>query len=153
MTINNYNKIGIKYVHLSSDITLKEVNEIRDNTDSKLILTVFGYLPMFASQRHLVENYLNKFNLKDESTINYMSKEGNDYIVVDNNIGTFVYSDSIYSVLDSLNKINVDYILFNSYLIDDFEYVLDNINDYEKIDLKFKTKPYFKDTETVYKVK
>ena len=154
MTINNYNKIGINYFHLSNDITIKEMKEIRENTKAKLIVTVFGYLPMFASQRHLIKNYLDKFNLKDDLDLNYMSKEGIDYKVIDNNLGTFVYTDSIYSILDSINEIkDVDYILFNSYLIDDFEYVLDNINDYNKINSKFNTKPYFKDVETVYKVK
>ena len=154
MTINNYNELGVKYAHLSTDITLREMKEIRENTNSKLIVTVLGYLPMFVSQRHLVKNYKDRFDLKDNSNINYMSKEGNDYIVIDNNIGTMVYTDSIYSILSSINDIkDMDYILFNGYLIDDFEYVIDNINDYNKIDTKFNTKPYFKDIETVYKVK
>ena len=154
MTINNYNVLGIKYAHLSTDITLKEMKEIRKNTKSKLIVTVFGYLPMFSSYRHLVKNYLNKFNLKDNSSINYMRKEGNNYIVIDNELGTFTYTDSIYSILDSINSIkDMDYILLNGYLVNDFGYVLDNINDYKKINEKYDIKPYFKNKETIYKVK
>lgn len=154
LTINKYYEIGVKYVHLSNDITLREMKEIKENTKSKIIVTVFGYLPMFASQRHLIKNYLDKFNLSDNSNINYMSKEGKDYKIIDNELGTFVYTDSIFSMLDSIKEIeNIDYILFNSYLIDDFEYVLDNINNYKNIDSKYNTKPYFKDVETIYKVK
>ena len=154
MTINNYYDLGVKYSHLSTDITLREMKEIRENTKSKLIVTVLGYLPMFVSRRHLVKNYKDKFNLKDNSSINYMSKEGKDYIVIDNIIGTTVYTDSVYSILSSIDELkDMDYILYNGYLMDDFEYVLDNMNDYKKIDTKFNTKPYFKDIETVYKVK
>ena len=154
LTINKYYELGVKYVHLSNDITLKEMKEIKENTKSKVIVTVFGYLPMFSSYRHLVKNYLDKFNLKDDSNINYMNKEGKSYKIIDNELGTQVYTDSIFSMLDSIKEIeNIDYILFNSYLIDDFEYVLDNINNYENIDLKYNTKPYFKDIETIYKVK
>lgn len=153
MTINNYNDLGVKYAHLSNDITLREMKEIIKNTNSKLIVTVFGYLPMFASYRHLVKNYLNKFNLKDNKDKYYMRKEGNNYIVIDNNMGTFVYTDSIYSILDKKDELNLDYILLNGYLVDDFKYVLDNINDYKKINKKYSTKPYFKNKETIYKVK
>ncbi len=153
LTINNYYELGIKKVHLSSDITLKEMNEIKENTKSQIIVTAFGYLPMFASQRHLIRNYLDKFNLIDSSRFNYMSKEGIDYQIIDNELGTQVYTDSIFSMLDELNNIKADYILLNSYLIDDFEYVLDNINNVENINSKYKTKPYFKEVETIYKVK
>ena len=153
LTINNYYNLGIKKVHLSNDITLREMNEIKENTKSEIIVTVFGYLPMFASQRHLIKNYSDQFNLINNSSINYMSKEGKDYKIIDNELGTQVYTDSIFSMLDELNNIKADYILFNSYLIDDFEYVLDNINNVENINLKYQTKPYFKDVETIYKVK
>ena len=153
LTINNYYDLGIKKVHLSNDITLKEMNEIKNNTKSETIVTVFGYLPMFASQRHLIKNYLDKFSLDDNSTLNYMSKEGKDYKIIDNELGTQVYTDSIFSMLDEINNINADYILLNSYLIDDFEYVLDNLNNIENINIKYQTKPYFKDIETIYKVK
>lgn len=153
LTINNYYNLGIKKVHLSNDITLKEMNEIKENTKSEIIVTVFGYLPMFASQRHLIKNYLNKFDLTDDSKLNYMSKEGKDYKIIDNELGTQVYTDSIFSMLDEIKNIKADYILLNSYLIDDFQYVLDNINNVENINLKYNTKPYFKDVETIYKVK
>ena len=82
-----------------------------------------------------------------------MSKEGKDYKIIDNELGTQVYTDSIFSMLDEIKNIKADYILLNSYLIDDFQYVLDNINNVENINLKYNTKPYFKDVETIYKVK
>lgn len=150
-SINLYNDLGVKYAKLSTDITLKEAIEIQKNSKSKIIVTVFSILPMFASQRHLVKNYLNKFNLKDNSKINYMEKEGAKYKVIDD-LGTCVYTDSIYSILDELDNIDFDYIFLNSFLIDDFTYVVENISD-PNINKKYNTKPYFKEIETVYKVK
>lgn len=59
----------IDYTYLSAEITLDEIIEISKNTSVKLIVPTFGYLPIFASMRHTVKNYLNRFNLKDNSKI------------------------------------------------------------------------------------
>lgn len=158
-TINYYREYNINSVLISSDITLREVFEIKENTKSKIILPVLGYLPMFVSHRHLVKNYLNKFNLKDNSKINYMEKEGKIYPLIDNEIGTMVYSSDIYNILDELDNIgknNIDYILLNSFLIDNFSEIVKKVynKDIKNIDkLIGKTSTYFKDLETVYKVK
>ena len=58
LTCNFYKDRGCKYTYLSGEITLKEILEIREKTDMKLIVPIFGYLPMFASIRHIVNNYL-----------------------------------------------------------------------------------------------
>ena len=50
---------------------------IKENSKVKTFVNVFGYIPMFASRRHLVNNYLKTFDLTDNSDINYISKEGN----------------------------------------------------------------------------
>ena len=42
-TINYWNKFGVNYTYLSSDITEEEIIEISKNTKSKLIVNLFGY--------------------------------------------------------------------------------------------------------------
>ena len=37
---------------------LDNILEIRKNTQVKLMVNIFGYLPMFVSKRHIVKNYL-----------------------------------------------------------------------------------------------
>ena len=125
-TINYFLEYGVNYTYLSSDITASEVNEIRHNTNCKLILNLFGYLPMFVSKRHIVKNYLDYFNLDDNSKINYMEKEGCIYPIIDNNIGTQVYSCNILNGIKYYD-IDVDYIVLNSFNIDEskFKAVLD----------------------------
>ncbi len=163
-TINFWNDMGAKYTYLSSDITIDEVNDISKNTNSKLMLNLFGYLPMFASKRHIVKNYLNNFSLKDDSKINYIEKEENCYPIIDNEIGTICYSSHILNGIDEYLKVNVDYVVLNSFNIDINLFIEiiklfktvneDNVLEYkEKIDSCLNTDKGFLNKSTIYKVK
>lgn len=164
-TINYWNKLGVKYTYLSSDITEEEINEISKNTKSKLMVNLFGYLPMFVSKRHIVKNYLEYFNKEDNSSVNYMTKEGKTYPIIDSSIGTSVYSANILNGIKSVPNINIEYMILNSFDIelDKFISVIemfktvnkDNVNMYsEKIDNMFTNIDNgFLSTKTIYKVK
>ena len=164
-TINYWNSFGVNYTYLSSDITEEEIIEISKNTKSKLIVNLFGYLPMFVSKRHIVKNYLEYFKLNDESDVNYMTKENKIYPIIDNNIGTSVYSNNILNGIKTSLNINVDYIVLNSFDIelDKFISVVemfksvnkDNVLEYEeKINnMFFNVDNGFLNTRTIYKVK
>ena len=164
-TINYWNKLGVNYTFLSSDITEEEIIEITKNTKSKLIVNLFGYLPMFVSKRHIVKNYLEYFKLNDNSDVNYMTKEGKVYPIIDNNIGTTVYSNNILNGINTSLNIDVEYIALNSFGIntDDFINVIemfksvnkDNVSVYEeKINNMFNNIDNgFLNTKTIYKVK
>ena len=164
-TINYWNSKGAKYTMLSSDITYEEITEITKNSKSKLIVQLFGYLPMFVSKRHIVRNYLNQFNLSDMSSVNYMEKEGNTYPIIDDNVGTHVYSSHILNGIGYASKIDCEYILLNSFNIDtdDFVKVIEmfkSVNESiskeyeERINSMFSnTNLGFLDTKTIYRVK
>ena len=130
-TINFWYRNGVKYSIISSDITLREVNEIINNTNSKLMLNTFGYLPIFNSKRKLITNYLKTFNLKNNGN-NYLEKEGSKYPIIEND-GTILYSSYILNGLEESIDLKVDYIILNSFKIDEdkFKTVLDlfkNVN-------------------------
>lgn len=164
-TINYWNSFGVKYAYLSSDITLDEMVIISQNCKSKLMINVFGYLPMFVSKRHIVKNYLEYFNLKDNSSVNYIEKEEKVYPIVDSNIGTCVYSNNILNGIKYCLDLNVDYIVLNSFDInlDKFIEVLKmfkdvnnkNVLDYDnKINSMFSNIDNgFFDKKTIYRVK
>ena len=164
-TINYWYKKGAKYSYISSDITEEEVEEIVKNSKSKLLLNLFGYLPMFVSKRHIVKNYLEYFNLKDSSRINYIEKENKKYPIIDNEIGTQVYSNNILNGIKSIFRLNVEYIVLNSFnielnkfieIIDLFKTVTkDKVEEYSnKINNMFSNVDYgFLNTKTIYKVK
>lgn len=132
-TINFYYKNNVSYSWVSNDITLRECKEIKENTKSKLMITLFGYLPMFVSKRSLVKNYLKTFNLKDDSCINYMYKEGKKYPVTDDFVTT-VYTNFILNGLKEKLELDYDYIVLNSFMIDEdkFSKVLDIFNTVDK---------------------
>lgn len=163
-TINFWYDKNVKYTWVSNDITLREMQEIKENTKAKLIITLFGYLPIFTSKRNLVKNYLNTFRLHDQSKINYMEKEGKIYPLVDNK-ETVVYTDFILNGLKEKLLLNYDYVVLNSFLIDEekFVEVLDMFNkvseknkdilDEQLNNLFDNLKKGFFYQETVYKVK
>ena len=168
LTCNYYNESGCKYAYLSGEITLKEILQIKEKTNIKLIVPIFGYLPMFASIRHTVNNYLDYFYLKNDSTIKYMVKEENKYPIIDNNLGTVAYSSHILNGLDEyleLEKNKIDYVTINSFNIDDEKIkdvlkIYQNVNDDNVCECNNKINNMFHNLdkgflykETIYKVK
>lgn len=164
-TINYWNSFGVNYTYLSSDITEEEIIEISKNTNSKLIVNLFGYLPMFVSKRHIVKNYIENFKLVDNSSVNYMTKENKTYPIIDNNVGTSVYSNNILNGIKTSLNIDVDYIVLNSFDIDLNKFInviemfksvnKENVFEYEdKINKLFTNVDNgFLNTKTIYKVK
>ena len=145
--INYWYKKGVKYAYLSSELTKREIDEIRENTLSKLFVNVFGYIPMFTSQRHLVKNYLETFNIKDENKQKVLEKENKKYIITDKKDGTTVYSDYILnSTKENFDKI--DYLVFNSNFIEE-----ETFNDIIMNKKEIEENTGFLYNETIYKVK
>ena len=164
-TINYWNSFGVNYAHISSDITEEEIIKITENSKAKLMVNLFGYLPMFVSKRHIVKNYLEYFNLSDNSGVNYMYKENKTYPIIDNNIATMVYSNNILNGIKSSLNIDVEYIILNSFNIELDKFIdiinmfktvnKDNIDEYNnKINNMFTNVDYgFLNTKTIYRVK
>ena len=141
-SVNYWYERGAKYAYLSSEITKNEIEEIKKNTKAKIMINVYGYIPMFTSKRHLVDNYIDTFKIKEKGKSIY--KEGKYYNIKDEKNGTTVYSDYI---LNLKEKINADYLIYNSNMIDEKEFKNILINNTEKEETGFLYK------ETIYKVK
>ncbi len=164
-TINYWYDHGVKYTYLSSDITQEEITTISKNTKSKLMVNMFGYLPMFVSKRHIVKNYLDYFNLNDDSKINYIEKEGKIYPIVDNATGTSVYSNNILNGIKFYINIGVEYIVLNSFQIDLDKFIeiinmFRNVNRHNALEYNDKINSMFTNVDngflnikTIYKVK
>lgn len=164
---NFWQTFGVDYTYISSDITLQEICDIKKNTSVKLLVTVFGYLPMFVSYRHLIDNYLKTFSLPEGSEYE-IEKEGKSYKIVDNNLGSFVYSSFILNGIKEylqLKNNNIDYLVLNSFHIDDTDFTKivkifanvneKNVNEYSKQieEMCSNCDRGFFYKETVYKVK
>lgn len=116
-TINYWHDLGVNYAYLSSDLNINEISIITKNTDVKLMTNIFGYQSMFVSKRHIVKNYLNNFNIKDNSKIHYMKKEGKTYPIIDSNY-TYVFANNIFNGIKEYYNMDVEYYVVNGFLID-----------------------------------
>ena len=162
-TINYWHQEGVNYAYLSSEITKNEILEIKKNTNSKLMMNIFGYVPIFTSKRNLVNNYLETFDKEKISNIYYMYKEGVTYPLMDTSNGTTAYSGFILNGVKEYFDLDLDYYVINSFLIDDIEAILDIFNEinesnlekcYQKLNnLIGNTDDGFLHKETIYKVK
>ncbi len=155
-TINYWNSYGVNYAYVSSDITLREIKEIKEKAQTKLIVPIFGYMPIFTSKRHEVKNYLDNFNLSDNSKINYIEKEGKIYPIVDDIEGTVVYTDYILNGYKEYKELDVDYVTLNTFNIEDqlFKDVLKVFREKKQDDLELdNSSKGFLYSETIYKVK
>ena len=160
-TINYWNMMGAEMAYLSNEITLDEIIDIKRNSNSKLFVQVFGYIPIFASERKLITNYLKSFNIEDESLKYHIEKENKEYRILENKYNTEVYSNYILNAIDLIEKlkeIDIEYLIFNSFDIDKniFIYIIKNkdVITSNDIDKMFNnTSKGFLYKETIYKVK
>ncbi len=152
-TINYWYSKGAEYAYLSSELTKAEMNEIMNNSQAKLFVNVFGYVPMFTSRRHLVNNYLEYFNLNGGKKAKTIYKEEKHYPIEDGRHGTTVYSNYILNALDEDFSL-ADYIVFNSNLISEEDFY-DTLVKYKKgeKDYRFPFEHGFLYQETIYRVK
>ncbi len=168
-TCNFWARRGVQMACLSSEITLEEMIEIKKNTKMELIVPIFGYLPMFVSKRNLVKNYIERFQLEERGEQYQIKKEGYTYPIVNDEMGTQVYSSHILNGMEEsllLEKENISYLLFYSFHIAS-ECMVEVLKSYrsltkenvlleeEKIDqmLKGNTDKGFFYKETVFRVK
>ena len=161
-TINYWYNEGSTYAYLSSEITKNEILNIKKNTKSKLMMNIFGYVPIFTSKRNLVSNYLETFDKEKVSKIYYMYKEGIKYPIIEEGKGTTAFSGYVLNGIKEYYDLDLDYYVINSFMID-IDKVLDIFKDvnkdnlekcYQKLNKLIKnTDEGFLYKETIYKVK
>lgn len=152
-TSNFYFDKGVKYTSLSNTITFDEIKEIKEKSKARVIVPAYGHQLMFVTERHLVKNYLETFDIEDNSKINYIEKEGKRYPIIDNNQGTVVFSDTVLNGIDEYIELGYDVIL-NSFNVDDtkFRSVVDNFLNKRSFHEEHES-DYFLYKQTIYKVK
>lgn len=165
-TINFWYNEGVEYAQIAEEIKEEEIINIKNNTKSKLIVPILGYFPMFVSRRHLKENYLRQFNLKDNSKINYIEKENKIYPIVDEKVTTVYTSSYLNGIREYLDfqKENIEYVLINGFLLKEENKIInmfktvtnENVEEYNTeisniLDNNIDT--FFLHKDTIYKVK
>lgn len=172
-TCNYWLEKGVMIGNLSSELTLEEIKKIKENTDMKLMVQVFGFIPIFTSIRNLISNYFDYLGREKEENKYYIyDKDRNlNYRIREEN-GTSIYSGNILNGINEINILadyNIDYLIVNGFNIDSdtFRFTLGkykdvnsgkeiNVNDvYNEINAKlpFPTDRGFFYKQTIYKVR
>lgn len=155
-TCNYWYNLGVKYACLSNELTLDELQTIRDNTNMSLIVMMYGYIPMFTSKRKLINNYLKYFNIDNNSKNYKIYKEEKYYPILNDNHVTTVYSSHILNGIKESDKLNrFEYILINGFNLDDDKInrvIYDFRNNIDEFDDDKEDKGFLY-KETIYKVK
>ena len=131
-TNNFYYNNGVNYSLISSDITYEEINEISSNSKMNIIVSAYGYLPIFYSSRYLITNY---------------------YLIKEEKEGTVIYTNEVINLINELDKLNnISYFLLDGSYIDDNTFI-EVINNYLNNKKMANTNTFFFDKKTSYKVK
>lgn len=153
LTINYWKEKGCKYTFLSNEITKEEIEEIRKNTNSILILQTFGYIPMFISKRPLITNYKKYFNIKDDSKIYNLEYQDKLYPIIEKEEFLESYDAKIRNAYD----IKVDYNYLNDFLIEKEKFIevlkCYKERNFKKLETLFEKYEGFLKEKTVYRVK
>ena len=120
-TCNYYNSKGVKYGFLANEITLDEILEIKNNTDMKLMVEVFGYPIMSHSRRSLLTNYFKSIDKEKENrTYNLTDKENNYLLKETNNGASILFGKLINGTKPLFDLINnkIDYCILDMQEVD-----------------------------------
>lgn len=166
-TLNYYASKGVFGAVLSNEITLDEMVEIREKTDSKLFVNVV-YRPVISfSRRKLIENYCKISNHKFQNSLHvHENMNGEDLLVNEERDGTSFFYGKIVNgleIIPTLIQKNFDYVIVDlSNLIEKSENlcistargILDKKNvDISKVSEVIGNYTSFLYRKTIYKVK
>ncbi len=112
-TCNYYYDKGCEFGVISSEITLDEINEIKEKTKMKLFLNILGYQIMGYSRRHLLDNYFKSTDKKRDNNTYIIKNNNEDYIIQEEENGNALYYGKPLNGSVIVNNVNVDYLILN----------------------------------------
>lgn len=129
-TCNYFLEQGVNYALLSKEITLDEIEDISEKSNISTIVEVVSHPSVGYSRRKLVSNYYQDLEEEGNSTLSILERITNQkYIVKEEDAGTGFLLGQVMngtSVIASLYRMNIDYVLLREEGISDFlELLLD----------------------------
>lgn len=118
-TCNYYYDLGVKYGYLSTEITLEEINTIKEKTKMKLFAYAYGYPIMAHTRRSLVTNYFLNRKKEYDGKICHIYDNHEEFSLKEDKTGTTFLNNKIVNGTCLITDSNVDYIIFSDDLIDE----------------------------------
>ena len=158
--LNNYESVnylytlGFKKCVISNELTLNELKEIKDKTESELYYFLINRNMLLYSKRKLITNYMLNFNIKEETKkLNIKEKVSNhELIIKEENGSSVIFDKKIFSAFSYQKEINYDYFIINVNNMEDEE-VKEILKNYKSGNMNLDTDNYFLLNEIGYKVK
>ena len=148
LTNNFFYDKGVHSSFISSDITYKEILDIKNNTKMNIYYTVYGQLPIFYSRRHLLSSYFDYIKKDKDDIIYYIYNKEDKYMVREEDYGTIIYSPLV-NLINEIEKLEgINYVIDLS-----FNDNIDIIDRFINKDKEDDTYTGFFDKETIYKLK
>lgn len=115
-TCNYYYDLGVKYGFLSTEITLDEINEIKEKTNMKLFAFGYGYPVMAHTRRSLLTNYFINRGKEYDGSVCHIYDNNNKFSLKEDETGTTFLNDEFVNGSCLLTNSNVDFVVFNNNL-------------------------------------
>lgn len=153
-SVNYLNTLGYKKCVISNELTINELKEIKDKTESELYYFLINRNMLLYSKRKLITNYMLNFNIKEETKkLNIKEKVSNhELIIKEENGSSVIFNKKIFSASSYQKDINYDYFIININNMEDEE-IKEILKNYKSGNINLDTDNYFLLNEIGYKVK
>lgn len=151
--INFLDSIGIKNVVINNDLTISELLEIQEKTNSNIYYFYIGKNSLMYSRRNLVSNYNKYYNLdntKEYKLVEKVSKKILD--IYEEEDGSVVYFDKIFCASKYIDRLNMKLIINFTNIDSVSEKII--LEEYDKTNLcdLINSDYYFLENDIKYKV-
>lgn len=155
-SINYLNTLGIKNIVLNNDLTIKEIKEIREKTDSKLFFFLITRNMLLYSRRNLLSNYKEYYNINNKDNRLVINEEVSKITleVNEEDDGTTIRTRKLFSGNKYIKDLeSLDYLIIDTNSMSDIELnvTLKYYNDEELINV-LDTDYNFLENDIKYKV-
>ncbi len=110
--INFLESLDIKSVVINNDLTINELCEIQEKTNSNLYYFYVGKNSLMYSRRNLVSNYNKYYNLDNTNSYKLTEKVSKKVLdIYEESDGSVVYFDKIFCASKYIDKLNMNLII------------------------------------------
>lgn len=154
-SINYLKTMGIDNVVVSNELSVGELKEIKENTNSNLYYFYIGKNNIMYSNRELVSNYYENYDIKDNPNMINIKEvvSAHDLTLLEESRSTVMFDDKIFCASKYLGELSEFNLIVNFSHIEesDKKIILDNLNNldlYKLINSDYK----FLEEKIFYKV-
>ena len=151
--INFLGSLDIKNVVINNDLTITELLEIQDKTNSNLYYFYVGKNSLMYSRRNLVSNYNKYYNLDNTNSYKLTEKVSKKVLDIYEEVdGSVVYFDKIFCASKYIDKLNMNLIINFTNIDNASEKII--LEEYNKTNLcnLIDSDYYFLENDIKYKV-